>query len=220
MDPTPSQSPSRRPLHCRQIVCTGYVRSDGLFDIEGRMQDTKSDDSTLLFKEVPAGEPIHAMRVVVTVDAGLMIHHIEARTEIGPSPFCADINEAYAALKGVTLAAGFMKEVKRRVGGARGCTHLTELLGPIATTAIQTMMGLHSSTAPERARVEEDKHRAGHPMVDTCYAWRRDGEVVNFVRSRDRASIPVNEHAANEHVANEHAVNEHVANEHAANERV
>jgi hypothetical protein len=186
-------------VHNRRIVCTGYVRGDGLFDIEGCMQDTKSDDSTLLFKRVPAGEPLHAMRLVVTVDADLVIRHIEAHTEIGPSPFCADINAAYAALKGVTLGAGFMKEVKRRVGGANGCTHLTELLGPIATTAIQTMMGLHNTATPERQTVEAGTLRTGHPMLDSCYAWRQNGEVVNFVRSRDRASAHADCQDGDEH---------------------
>lgn len=200
MAPTPTQSPSRRPLHRRQIVCTSYARSDGLFDIEGFMQDTKSDDSTLLFKQVPAGEPIHTMRVIVTVDANLTIHHIEARTEVGPTPFCADINEAYAALKGITLGAGYMKEVKRRIGGAKGCTHLTELLGPIATTAIQTMMGLRKTNPLERANVKSNDHRAGHPMVDTCHAWRQDGEVVNLLRSRDRDTAQPNPHDVDERV--------------------
>ena len=46
-----------------------------------------------------------------------------------------------------------MKEVKSRLSGPKGCTHLTELLGPIATTAIQTLMGWRKpDAAPERSR--------------------------------------------------------------------
>lgn len=198
MSTTQSPVTSRRLLHNRRIVCTSYVRSDGLFDVEGCMQDTKADDSKLLFKRVPAGAPIHAMRVVVTIDSELVIHHIEAHTEIGPSPFCADINEAYAALRGITLGAGFMKEVKRRVGGAKGCTHLTELLGPIATTAIQTMMGLRSTTTPEHARADATRLPAGQTMVDTCHAWRQNGEVIKFLRSRDRDSVQPDRHREDE----------------------
>lgn len=136
---------TRRPVHTRRIECAGYERSDGLFDIEGHMIDTKADDANLIFKVVPAGSPIHDMRIVVTVDSRLVIHRIEARTEAAPSRYCAEINAAYACLAGVAIGAGFMKEVRRRLAGTSGCTHLSELLGPIATTAIQTLIGLRAS---------------------------------------------------------------------------
>jgi hypothetical protein len=175
-------------------VCSGHARSDGLFDIEGRMQDIKADDSDLLCKTVPRGAPIHAMRIVLTIDAQKVIRHVEAHTDAGPTPWCAHINEAYASLAGVTIGAGFMKEVKRRLGGRLGCTHLTELLGPIATTAIQTMMGLETMRHPDRKPAAPGR-RAGQPMIDSCYAWRDGGEVVRMVKSRRQASEAEREEA-------------------------
>lgn len=175
--------PLRRLIHMRRIVCTSYERSDGLYEIEGRMQDTKSHDSRLLFKDVPAGGSIHAMTIVVTVDRNLVIKRVEARTEIGPTPYCREINAAYEKLTGVTIGPGFNKEVKRRVGGANGCTHLSELLGPIATTAIQTLMGLHNTAAPRR----ETTATEGHPMAGSCHAWRQDGEVIQVLHARRQA---------------------------------
>jgi hypothetical protein len=169
MIPSHSAAPTRRLAHTRQIVCTGYVRSDGLFDIEGRMIDTRADHADLLFKQVPAGEAVHAMCVIVTIDDKRVIRRIEARTDSAPTPYCAEINQAYARLEGVMIGGGFMKEVKARLGGAAGCTHLTELLGPIATTAIQTLMGV-------------GKTRDVSSMLDSCHAWRADGEVVRFLR--------------------------------------
>lgn len=179
-----SDQSTRRLVHARRIVCMGYQRTDGLFDIEGSMVDTKGHDSDLLFKVVPAGSPIHEMRLVVRIDAQLVIHHIEAHTDVGPSRFCAEINAAYGSLKGLSIGAGFMKEVKSRLAGPSGCTHLTELLGPIATTAIQTLMGLRSSTARRNAPVDDSSGVQAHPMVDSCYAWRAGGEVVSIVSRR------------------------------------
>lgn len=188
MPATPSNPPTRRPVHIRRFECTGFERSDGLFDIESRMTDTKTTDSDLLFKVVPAGSPIHAMRIVVTIDAKLVIHHIEAHTDVSPSRYCTEINAAYASLKGVTIGAGFMKEVKSRLSGPNGCTHLTEMLGPIATTAIQTLMGLSNRPKETRQAADESGHVAALPMTDTCYAWRAGGEVVRFVEQRNRAA--------------------------------
>ena len=38
----PSRSGSRQPLHTRQITCQGYLRHDGLIDIESTMQDLEA----------------------------------------------------------------------------------------------------------------------------------------------------------------------------------
>lgn len=179
-----SDQSTRRLVHARRIVCMGYERDDGLFDIEGSMVDTKGHDSDLLFKVVPAGSPIHEMRLIVTVDAQLVIRHIEAHTDVGPSRFCAEINAAYGSLKGLSIGAGFMKVVKSRLAGPNGCTHLTELLGPIATTAIQTLMGLRSNTARRSAPADDSSGVQAHPMVDSCHAWRAGGDVVRIVSQR------------------------------------
>jgi Protein of unknown function (DUF2889) len=188
MSENQSDQSTRRLVHARRIVCIGYERDDGLFDIEGSMIDTKGHDSDLLFKVVPAGSPIHEMRLIVTIDAQLVIRHIEAHTDVGPSRFCAEITAAYASLKGLSIGAGFMKEVKNRLGGPGGCTHLTELLGPIATTAIQTLMGLRSSTARKRAPADDSSDVQAHPMVDSCYAWRAGGDVVRIVSQRQHGA--------------------------------
>jgi len=168
--------PTRRLLHTRHIVCRGYERSDGLFDVEAQLQDLKSDTTHLLFKQVPSGAPIHDLRITLTIDRTGLILHASASTDSGPSPYCADINAAYASLAGVRIAAGFRKQVKERLGGKRGCTHLTELLGPLATTALQTLMGARPVGDDAAAHIAQ--------MIDSCYAWRADGEVVRFVRER------------------------------------
>ena len=180
-----SSSPStRRLVHTRRVECMGFERSDGLFDIEGRMRDTKADDADLLFKRVLAGSPIHDMRVIVTIDSKLVIHRIEAHTDSAPSRFCAEINHAYRRLEGLSIGAGFMKEVKNRLTGPQGCTHLTELLGPIATTAIQTLMGWRKIAPAQSESDDEEKAVHAHPMIDTCHAWRAGGDVVQFVSRR------------------------------------
>ncbi|EIF35718.1 Protein of unknown function (DUF2889) [Burkholderia sp. Ch1-1] len=184
MSAIPSDRSTRRVVHTRRIECIGFERSDGLFDIEGHIRDTKAEDSDLLFKTVPAGSPIHDMRIVVTIDSNLLIHRIEAHTDSSPSRFCTEINEAYARLEGVTIGAGFMKEVKSRLSGPKGCTHLTELLGPIATTAIQTLMGWRKAAPATSESADAAGSAQAHPMVDTCYAWRAGGDVVQFVSRR------------------------------------
>jgi hypothetical protein len=188
MSETPAAETARRLAHRRQIVCTGYVRDDGLYDIEASMLDTKGHHANLLFKEVPAGGAIHDMRLTITIDENLVIRGARAHTETAPTPHCAEINAAYAKLAGIAIGNGFMKEVKARLGGAHGCTHLTELLGPMATTAFQTIMGLK-----DHRHAADVANAPALPLLDTCHAWRAGGEVVQ------RLGSPAGERPAPEH---------------------
>jgi hypothetical protein len=200
MSGNPTAATGRRLVHTREIVCTGYARDDGLYDIEARMIDTKGHHSNLLFKEVPVGGAIHDMRLTITVDERLVIRAAHAHTHEAPTPWCAQIESAYARLVGIGIGSGFMREVKARLGGTRGCTHLSELLGPMATTAFQTIMGLKNDPArAARDATGEGEREAGGtnrhallppplPLLDTCHAWRADGRVVQIVRKRGQPS--------------------------------
>jgi hypothetical protein len=166
--PLPEPAP-REPLHVRTVTCRGYRREDGLFDIEGHLTDTK----TYAFDNahrgtVRPGEPLHAMSLRLTVDLDLTIVEAVACTDAGPFAICPAITPAFASLEGLRIGRGFRRAVQERVGGIKGCTHLVELLGPIATTAFQTVAPLRRS-----------RPAAGPPShLDTCHALRRDGPVV------------------------------------------
>ncbi|SFI00424.1 Protein of unknown function [Collimonas sp. OK307] len=187
---TASNQPARSLLHTRQVTCTAYQRSDGMVDIEGRMQDTKAGDMRTPFKQLHAGDTLHLMRMIMTIDHKMTIHHIEAHTDAGPTPFCADINAAYSALEGLKIGPGFKQQVKSRVGGRMGCTHLSDLLGPMATTAMQALMPLWMEEEMQRV-VSDPAYRMAKPwIIDTCHAYRSDGEAVrsvmpDFYRSAD-----------------------------------
>ena len=154
----------RELLHRRSIECTGYRREDGLFDIEGHLTDVKSYSFPNRYRgQIRAGEPVHDMWVRLTLDEHLLIHAI-----------CGDINDAYAALSGIRIGAGWRRQVQERVGGVRGCVHITELLWPMATTAFQTVHGRRAERRPEPG-----EHTGGKPFfVDSCHALASDGPVI------------------------------------------
>ncbi len=135
------QSP-RTPLHHREIHARGYKREDGLFDIEGHLHDSKAYDFTVQSGTRKAGEPVHHMWLRITVDKTLTIVDAEASSDAHPYPgFCGDITPDYKKLIGLAIRPGFTNRVKEQLGGTEGCTHLTELINTLATTAFQTMAG-------------------------------------------------------------------------------
>ena len=168
-----SEAAPRRAVHRRTVECRGYEREDGLWDIEGHLVDTKSYPVPNRARgEIPAGEPIHGMWIRLTVDEQLHIHAAEAVTDHAPFAMCPDITERFRELGGLDIGPGFSRAVRQRLGGVRGCTHLVEMLRPIATTAIQTLVGAR------RRREEREGHKARPAILDTCHALASDSVVV------------------------------------------
>jgi hypothetical protein len=172
----------REHLHTRQVECQGFQRSDGLWDIEGHMTDRKtysfpSDERG----EVTAGTPIHDMWLRVTLDDGFHIRAIEAVTDGSPFSLCPQITPNFQRLVGLRLGPGFTRKIKELLGGVEGCTHLVELMGPLATTAFQTIFSAKSRERRERANGDAtpaDQPRKRPRLIDTCHAFASDSPVT------------------------------------------
>lgn len=180
MPPTTTVETARELLHTRQIICDVYRRRDGAYEVEANMFDRKTQEVTLPFRTVAPNEKFHDMHLTLTVNTDLVIERIEARSEAAPTPFCKEINAAYAALAGVRIGPGFKARVKEIVGGVNGCTHLTDLLGPIATTLIQADMG-RMQTAQRLREIGAAKTMARPSVIDTCHSYRADGDAARLI---------------------------------------
>ena len=163
----------RRHLHTRTIKCEGFEREDGLFDVEAQIVDQKAYDVDEPYRgHRPAGAHVHDMQVRLTLDQAMTVRAIEATTNHAPYDICPNVAPGYQALVGAKIGAGWRKAVTEAVGRTRGCTHITELLMPMATVAFQTMGNWKSSPGT-----------AGNPgqkphFIDGCHAWASDGPVV------------------------------------------
>lgn len=168
----------REHLHTRAITYRGYERGDGLWDIEAHMTDTKTYEFTNDWRgKVEVGEPLHEMLIRVTIDDKFIVQDVEAATENSPFEMCPDIAPNYKALVGLTMGPGWRKAIRQQVGGKEGCTHITELLFPMATVAFQTIW------PRRRQKLRKMEQQSGaskkRPMViDTCHAWSSDSPVV------------------------------------------
>ena len=167
-------SVERRPVHLRRIECAGYERADGLFDIEARLIATKPEDLDLPERHISAGEPIHQMVLCLTVDRSFLIHAAVARTIDSPYGVCGRIAADYARLAGMRIEPGFNNAVKRMFKGTQGCSHITELLPALATTAFQVVW---SDRRNFDNRTDGTGRLRSSPLGG-CHALRLDGEVV------------------------------------------
>jgi hypothetical protein len=169
---------TRRHLHTRTIKCEGYEREDGLFDIEASIVDQKSYAVDEPYRgHRPAGAHVHDMQVRLTLDGSMTVRAIEVATNHAPYDPCPSVAPAYQALVGAKIGGGWRKSVTEAVGRTKGCTHVTELLMPMATVAFQTM-----GSWPKAGQVATEEHpdqSAKKPyFIDGCKAWASDGPVV------------------------------------------
>ena len=185
-----SKPAPRKHIHTRAIKCLGFLRDDGLWDIEGRLTDTK----TYTFENhdrdgVAAGEPIHDMVIRLTLDDDFVVHAAEASTESGPYFLCGEAADAFDKLVGQKVGPGWRKRVTEAMGGVRGCTHLRDLvMGPLAVTAFQTIY-------PARKSRGERKPGEKPLLLETCYAFRLDSPIVErrwpeFFEAQQSAEAP------------------------------
>ncbi len=178
----------RQHLHTRRVTCQGFFRDDGLWDIEGRITDEKSYAHANEWRgPLEPGDFVHDMSIRLTIDDRFFIVDVEAVTDKSPYRMCGDITPDFRKLIGLRIGGGFHKAVRERLGGIHGCTHIVELLGPVATTAFQTVS---SRKASDLARAHREKAGTQPPadstpkprrrpyMIDTCHTWASDSEIT------------------------------------------
>lgn len=181
---------AREHLHTRQVECRGFHRADGLWDIEGHLVDTKTYGFDNQWRgHMPPGTPVHQMWIRMTIDPEMMIVAMEVVTDDSPYRICADITKDFQKLVGLRLVAGFNARVKERLGGVHGCTHLVELMGPLATAAYQTVFTAKGG-GKWRDPAAGDKKKPR--FLDTCHALASTSPVVkqywpDFYKGADAA---------------------------------
>lgn len=173
-----SSAADRDPIHTRTVTCQGFRRRDGLWDVDARLVDAKSYACPIGDRgELQAGEPVHEMWIRVTLDDTLQVRAVEAVTEHSPFAACGGITPNYQRLVGLRIGPGWTRAVKERLAGVHGCTHLVELLGPVATTAFQTIYPILTREREEKGEVEGADGRRP-PLLNTCHMFASDGDLV------------------------------------------
>ncbi len=186
--PLPTPAATRQLKHRRQIDVQVFARGDGLWEVDAVLTDTKTRVANMADGPRPPGTPIHEMLLRLVVDQRLNILEAGSETRWMPYPgHCTEHGDAYAQLAGLNLLQNFHRQVRERLGGVRGCTHLTELAQVLPTAVVQAFAGAVIDT---RGQAEG----ATQPFqLDRCHALRTDGEVVrlHYPRWHRPATAPI-----------------------------
>jgi hypothetical protein len=166
----------REAVHKRQINCNGFVRADGLYDIEAELTDHKTYDFPSDFRgTVTPDLAVHHMVLRITIDRDRVIQHAEAITITGPYAICPTANAVFDNLVGLQIGPGWRRKVQAAIGGRHGCTHITELLGPVATIAYQTLYGEEARQKRQSGTLsDQDKQVSRSQLANSCVGYADD----------------------------------------------
>ncbi len=157
-----------------------FERGDGLWEVDARLTDVKTEDMVTGPGVRPAGEPLHDMLLRLVVNDRFDVLDAGSQTVRMPYPgHCDAFGDAYRQLIGLNLLKGFRWAVAERLGGRTGCTHITELAGVLPTAVIQAL----SEGAVAQAKVRPNGSQKPF-QIDGCHALRSEGEVVRLYYPR------------------------------------
>jgi hypothetical protein len=95
--------------------------------------------------------------------------------------FCETITPKYKQLIGLSIRPGFTYRVRELFSGTKGCTHITDLISTVATTAFQSMAG--------QGVANPDKQPFA---LDRCHALALNGGAVARFYPRWYQGVPTN----------------------------
>ncbi|MEI6382684.1 MAG: DUF2889 domain-containing protein [Betaproteobacteria bacterium] len=165
---------ARKPIHDRKIHMQAYQREDGFYDIESHLVDTKPYPFKrfLATEPAPPHTPLHDLWVRFVLDEDYVVQSIEAASDVTPFPICKEAENTLKVLIGERVGSGWSKMVKEKLRGVASCTHLAEMLIPMATTALQGIRGLKLGDFLNTKSEGKPRH------LNSCYAYAEHRDVV------------------------------------------
>ena len=177
----------REHIHTRSILFHGYLRGDGLWDIEAELTDLREYGYTARDRRQLAPQSkVHNMLLRVTLDDTMCIHAIESGMPTTPFPECTRAADPLQKLVGARLGHGWRRSIDEAMGGVAGCTHLRELLFNVATAAFQTIPVYRNNQQRALGEAPVQLVRPATPgkpppHFGKCMSWDFNGPVMQRV---------------------------------------
>jgi hypothetical protein len=171
-----------RALHERRIEVRTYALEGDRLIAEGRLRDEQLVPTFEIDNSPKEPGIVHHMCIRLLLGGWpLVILDAEAEMPEVPHALCPSTLDSVGRVVGMPITSGFMEKVRRRIGGVRGCAHLTYLLTAMATAAVHGYWCKKTrEPRPERSRLEDYPEISS--LVNTCKLWEEDGPLIRTAR--------------------------------------
>ena len=165
-------------IHNRNLDVSSYVVDDDHLLITGELKERNLITIYIRTGEVVEPNVFHHMQIQLLVKTS-ELKIVDLHVKIPGAPhddLCREMENSLDEIKGLVIAPGFTSKVKKIAGGIKGCVHLTTLLLSMAPAALQ---GYWIFEAREKHENKEQSFDIEKYLIDTCWAWRKEGPLAN-----------------------------------------
>ncbi|MEW5722032.1 MAG: DUF2889 domain-containing protein [Thermodesulfobacteriota bacterium] len=172
------------PVHGRLLEIKTYPLDGGRVIVEGRLRDDRKVLGYNWDQTERRPGVVHHMIVRFLLGGWpLTIQEAEAEMPGVPHELCTLTRESVEKVVGLQIVSGFSDEVRRRLGGIEGCTHLTHLIvtmGPAALHGFWTQLSRRPRPIPSSL----DEFAGLDYLKNSCLLWREDGPLLEHLRRK------------------------------------
>jgi hypothetical protein len=170
------------PVHERHLEFRTYPLEGDQLVVEGQLRDELLVQGYHWDGSNRSKGTIHFIRVWMLV-AGWPLYIIDAEAEMPdviPHERCPTTLDSVKKVVGLTIASGYGEEVHKRIGGYRGCTHLTHLILGMGTAALHGYWA-HKSREKRPIPQSLDDLPELTAMLNSCKLWTEDGPIMLYL---------------------------------------
>ncbi len=171
------------PIHERKLEVRTYPLEDNRVIVEGWLRDER-----LIFGFHRDGRPrppgvVHFMGVRLLLgERPLTILEAEAEMSTTPHELCPTVADSVKKVIGLPIVSGFSDQVRKRICGAEGCSHLMHLILAMAPAALHGAWAHQSRDHQPVPRSFEEI--PGLPyLINSCQLWKEEGPLVGQIKA-------------------------------------
>lgn len=170
------------PVHERHLEFRSYPLEDDRLIIEGRLRDDRLVPGYHWDGTPISAGIVHNMCVRILV-GGMPPSIMDAEAEMVnvPHELCPTTLDSVKRIIGLPIVHGYSEEVHNRLGGVKGCAHLTHLIVTMGTAAIHGRFALHTKKMRPIPRSLDELPELS-TVVRSCKLWDEDGPLLRHIQ--------------------------------------
>jgi hypothetical protein len=167
----------KEPVQSRAIEIQIYDLGDHQVQVEGQLRDQRmvpprgSQDHPALIHHLIARLWVRGPDLTITA--------AQAEMKRVPRDSCPEILPGIQKLVGLRIITGYTQKVKDLIGGAKGCSHLTNLFLTMGPAAVQGYWAAYGRKPGARSL----NNPAILRVIDSCHVWRKDGPLAQSLEA-------------------------------------
>ncbi len=170
------------PVHERRLEFRSYPLDDDRIIVEGRLRDDRLVPGYHWDGTPMSAGVVHNMCVRMLVGGRPpSIMDAEAGMLKVPHELCPTTLDSVKRIIGLSIVHGYSEEVHNRLGGVKGCAHLTHLIVTMGAAVIHGQFAQHTRKLRPIPR-SLDEMPGLSTVIRSCKLWAEDGPLLQQIR--------------------------------------